>query len=61
MDSKLREAQEKAIANWRAKREKEQTEWLNKKSKGIWQPNCATPDFRTDEEIDADFLENGFQ
>lgn len=40
---------------------KARNKWVENKEKGIWQPACNKPDFRTEREIMNDFYKNGFQ
>ena len=61
MNSEQRKRQEQTIQNWRVRRKKEQAKWLEDARNGVFQAACDKPDFRTEAEIHADFLKNGFQ
>ena len=56
-----KERQEQQILTYEAASDKARRKWRENVRNGVWQPACDKPDFRTDKEIEADFLEGGFQ
>lgn len=57
----MNKQQEESIAAHHKERRKARRRWIENQRNGIWQPACDKPDFRTDAEMEADFLKNGFQ